>query len=338
MENSSNKTSPDILKINLSTPKIESTNKPNLSLSDDDFVEEENRRNSVFIPHPQIVFEEKEDILISISKNQRKMSDYSSESDSISYNGRENILEWCHNILETVNLTKNERASIFHRFCAAYDLIMEKLFLIHKTIKEPDELKIFVITIFLLTYKLEGLSIAKISVSNLIEAFLSALKINKNELSQKILHYEIKILELMDFNPQIFDDNSISQLSYILFDLFKKKYSLKLKETEEQKVENIMDYLNDNIEFSDKMLFNLIPIDKGMISFYSSAYYTFINDKEIYSVLKEYLNYLKNNIKIIKTETEVIEGYAMIYFQQIKEKEEENAKEDDKEKEKDKEV
>ena len=338
MENSSNKTSPDILKINLSTPKIESTNKPNLSLSDDDFVEEENRRNSVFIPHPQIVFEEKEDILISISKNQRKMSDYSSESDSISYNGRENILEWCHNILETVNLTKNERASIFHRFCAAYDLIMEKLFLIHKTIKEPDELKIFVITIFLLTYKLEGLSIAKISVSNLIEAFLSALKINKNELSQKILHYEIKILELMDFNPQIFDDNSISQLSYILFDLLKKKYSLKLKETDEQKVENIMDYLNDNIEFSDKMLFNLIPIDKGMISFYSSAYYTFMNDQDIFSVLKEYLNYLKNNIKIIKTETEVIEGYAMIYFQQIKEKEEENAKEDDKEKEKDKEV
>ena len=135
-----------------------------------------------------------------------------------------------------------------------------RFFIDHKTIKEPDELKIFVITIFLLTYKLEGLSIAKISVSNLIEAFLSALKINKNELSQKILHYEIKILELMDFNPQIFDDNSISQLSYILFDLFKKKYSLKLKETEEQKVENIMDYLNDNIEFSDKMLFNLIPI------------------------------------------------------------------------------
>ena len=332
MENSSNKTSPEILKINLSTPKIETTNKPNLSLSEDD-IEEESRRNSVFIPHPQIVFEEKEDILISISKNQRKMSDYSSESDSISYNGRENILEWCHNILETVNLTKNERASIFHRFCAAYDLIMEKLFLIHKTIKEYDELKIFVITIFLLTYKLEGLSIPYISVSNLIEAFLSALKINKKELSQKILHYEIKILELIDFNPQIFDDNSISQLSYILFDLFKKKYGLKLKEPDEQKVENNMDYLNDNIEFSDKMLFKLVPVDKGMISFYSAAYYTFIEDQEIFSKLKEYLNYLKNNIKIIKTEMEVIEGYAMIYFQQIKERDEEKEKEDDNDKE-----
>ena len=317
MESSSEQSSPDILNINLSTPKIESSNKIDLNLSIEAI--EQERRNSVFIPHPQIFFDEKEDILINISKKQRKMSDYSSESDSISFNGRENILEWCHNVLETVNLTKNERSSIFHRFCTAYDLIMEKLFLINNTIKEYDELKIFVITIFLLTYKLEGLSIAKISVSNLIEAFLSALKIDKKQLSDKILHYEIKILELMDFNPQIFDDNSISQLSYILYDLFKKKYELKLKEAEEKKVENIMDYLNDNIEFSDKMLFNLIPIDKGMISFYSSAFYSFIEQSDILNKLKDFLNYLKNTLKILKMENETIEGYAMIYFQQIKE-------------------
>ena len=319
MDTSSNQTSPDDLKINLNTPKIESTISQNLTLSNEILPKE--RRNSVFIPHPNIFFDEKEDILINISKHQRKMSDYSSESDSISFNGRENILEWCHNVLETVNLTKNERASIFHRFCTAYDLIMEKLFLINKTIKDYDELKILVITIFLLTYKLEGLSIAKISVSNLIDAFLSALNIDKNQLSQKILNYEIKILELMDFNPQIFEDNSISQLSYILFDLFKKKYNLKLKEEEEKKTENIINYLNDTIEFSDKMLFNLIPLDKGMISFYSSIFYTFVDNTEIYNNLKEYLNYLKNTLKVLKIETEVIEGYAMIYSEQIKDKE-----------------
>ena len=220
METSSDQSSPDILKINLNTPKIEANNKSDLILSNE--IRKGERRNSVFIPRPQIFFDEKEDILINISKRQRKMSDYSTESDSISFNGRENILEWCRNILEKANLTKNERASIFHRFCTAYDLIMEKLFLINNTIKEYDELKILVITIFLLTYKLEGLSIAKISISNLIEAFLSELNIDKNQLSEKILHYEIKILELMDFNPQIFEDNSISQLSYILYDLFKK--------------------------------------------------------------------------------------------------------------------
>ena len=317
MDISTNQGSPDNLKINLNTPKIESINKSNLSLSQE--IDKGERRNSVFIVFDEK--EEKEDILINISKNQRKMSDYNSESDSISFNGRENILEWCHNILEKANLTKNEKTSIFHRFCTAYDLIMEKLYLLNNSIKEYNELKILVITIFLLTYKLEGLSIAKISISNLIDTFLSELKMGKRQLSKKILNYEIKILELIDFNPQIFEDNSISQLSYLLYDLFKKKYNIILKENEEKKIENIMDYLNDNIEFSDKMLFNLLPIDKGMISFYSSAFYCFINEKDVYPKLKEYLDYLRNTLKIIKTETEVIEGYAMIYFNQIKEKE-----------------
>ena len=306
----------EILKINQNTPKIQLDKLSDLSFSTE--VQESDRRNSVFIPRPQMFLDEKEDILINISKHQRKMSDYSSESDSISFAGRENILEWCHSILETANLTKSERSSIFHRFCTAYDFIMEKLFLIHSSIKDPDELKIFIITIFLLTYKLEGFSIAKITISNLIDAFLSSLKIDKKELSEKILQNEIKILELIDFDPQIFDDNSIFQLSYILFDLFKKKYQLKLTDVEEQKIENGIDYLNDSIEFSDKMLFNLFPIDKGMISFYSAAFYAFVENKDIYPKLKEFLGYLKNKSKIIKSEEEVIEGYAMIYYEIIK--------------------
>jgi hypothetical protein len=306
----------EILKINQNTPKTQLNRISDLSFSND--MQENDRRKSVFIPRPQIFLDEKEDILINISKHQRKMSDYSTESDSISFSGRENILEWCHSILETANLTKSEKSSIFHRFCTAYDFIMEKLFLIKSSIKEPDELKIFIITIFLLTYKLEGFSIAKLSISNLIDAFLSSLNIDKKELSDKILENEIKILELIDFDPQIFDDNNIFQLSYILFDLFKKKYKLKLSETDEEKIESAIDYLNDSIEFSDKMLFNLFPIDKGMISFYSAAYYVFSNNKEIYPHLKDFLNYLKFQSKIIKSEEEVFEGYAMIYFEGLK--------------------
>ena len=309
----------EVLKINetVNTPKMDLSKISDLSLSTDSH--NNDRRKSVFIPHPplQIFFDEKEDILINISKHQRKMSNYSTESDSISFNGRENVLEWCHNILETADLTKSERSSIFHRFCTAYDLIMEKLFLIKCSIKEPDELKIFVITIFLLTYKLEGFSIAKITISNLVDAFLSALEIDKAELHEKILQYEIKILELIDFNPKIFEDNNIFQLSYILLDLFKKKYQLKLNEADEEKIENTIDYLNNSIEFSDKMLFNLFPIDKAMISFYSAAFYVYSQNKDVYSKLQDFLNYLKNTSKIIKIEDETIEGYAMIYFQQI---------------------
>ena len=306
----------EILKINQSTPKIELNRISDLSFSNESH--EKERRNSVFIPRPQIFIEEKEDILMNISKHQRKMSDYSTESDSISFSSRENVLEWCHNILETINLTKSEKSSIFHRFCTAYDFIMEKLFLTNSSIKEPDELKIFIITIFLLTYKLEGFSIAKITISNLIDEFLSSLNLDKKELSDKILQNEIKILELIDFDPKIFEDNSIFQLSYILFDLFKKKYNLKINDIDEHKIENAIDYLNDSIEFSDKMLFNLVPIDKGMISFYSAAFYVFAENKEIYPKLKDFLEYLKNKTKIIKSELEVIEGYAMIYYEGIK--------------------
>ena len=306
----------EILKINQNTPNIELNMISDLSFSNES--QENEGRNSVFIPRPQIFFDEKEDILINISKHQRKMSDYSTESDSISFSGRENVLEWCHNILDTINLTKSEKSSIFHRFCTAYDFIMEKLFLLNSSIKEPDELKIFIITIFLLTYKLEGFSIGKITISNLIDEFLSSLNIDKKELSEKILQNEIKILELIDFDPKIFEDNNIFQLSYILFDLFKNKYQLKLNDIEEKKIENAIDYLNDSIEFSDKMLFNLVPIDKGMISFYSAAFYVFSNNKEVYPKLKDFLEYLKNKTKIIKSDQEVIEGYAMIYFEGIK--------------------
>ena len=52
MEASSDQSSPENLKINLNTPKIESNNKPNLTLSNE--ITKTERRNSVFIPHPQI--------------------------------------------------------------------------------------------------------------------------------------------------------------------------------------------------------------------------------------------------------------------------------------------
>lgn len=316
---STNNNEDDILKIDSFSPKIELKDLSDLSFSNDIQESKGSKgRKSVFISRPQIFLDEKEDILINISKHQRKMSDYSTESDSISFSGRENIIEWCHNILDTVDLTKSEKSSIFHRFCTAYDFIMEKLFLIHCSIKEPNELKIFIITIFLLTYKLEGLSIAKISISNLIDAFLSALKIDKKELSDKILQNEIKILELIDFDPKIFEDNNIFQLSYILFDLFKKKYQLKISEKDEERIDAAIDFLNDSIEFSDKMLFNLFPIDKGMISFYSAIFYIYGNNKDIYSQLKDFLGYLKNKSKVIKTKEEIIEGYGMIYFDSLK--------------------
>ena len=274
------------------------------------------RQKTMLISGPHLILEEKEDILKIISKKQRKTSDYS-QKDSLSFNTRENILTWCNNVLNSIKLTEIEKNSIFHRFCTAYDFIMEKLFLIHQPIKEEKELKIFIITIFLLTYKLEGFCIAKITISNLIEAFLSEFKIEKKDLIDRIAFYEMKIIELIDFNPQIFDDNNIYQLSSLLWDLFNKKYNIKLNDNEKEKVENIINYVNKSLEFSTQMIFDIFPIDKAMISFYIAVKYSYSKNQEIMILLLNYYEYLKKNIKIIKISIDDLNKYEMQLKQQI---------------------
>ena len=266
------------------------------------------RLKSMTTPNSNFFLEEKEEILKNLSKKQRKTSDYS-EKDSLSFNSRESVIEWCHNVLENIKLTENEKKSIFYRFCTAYDFIMEKLFLIHKTIQEEKELKIFIITIFLLTYKLEGFCIAKISINNLISAFLSEINMDKKALGDKIIFYEMKILELIDFNPQIFDDNNIYQLSYLLWDLFNKKYFIEITEEKKDKIEKMMNYINKSISFSEDMIFNIFPIDKAMISFYISIKYYFKDDKFIMELIQKYFEYLSQNLKIIRLTQKDLDKY-----------------------------
>jgi hypothetical protein len=274
------------------------------------------RLHSMFITGPQIFLEEKEDILMNISKKQRKTSDYS-EEDSLSFKTRESIIEWCHNVLNSIKLTETEKKSIFYRFCTAYDFIMEKLFLIHKAIKEEKELKIFIITIFLLTYKLEGFSIAKITISSLIEAFLSEFKIQRKDLIDKISFYEMKIIELIDFNPQIFDDNNIYQLSFLLWDLFNKKYETNFNDKEKDQIEKMINYINKSIQYSDQMIFDIFPIDKAMISFYISVKFYNKDNKDIMTMLENYHDYLKNNMKIIKISDVDLTKYELQLNKQI---------------------
>ena len=274
------------------------------------------RMKSVFISNSNYFLEEKEEILKNLSKKQRKTSDYS-EKDSLSFNSRESVIEWCDNVLQNIKLTENEKKSIFYRFCTAYDFIMEKLFLIHQTIKEEKELKIFIITIFLLTYKLEGFSIAKITISNLITAFLTDVNIDKNFLVDKIIFYEMKILELIDFNPQIFDDNNIYQLSYLLYDLFNKKYFTDFSDKKKEQIEKMMNYINKSLSFSDQMIFDIYPIDKAMISFYISIKFYNKDNKDIIELLMKYYDYLKNSIKIIKVSDTDLNKYENQMIKQI---------------------
>ena len=287
---------------NFKSEDIQIKNFHNMKIEDSEFpFDKPNRRHrhmTIQVSGPHI-FLEKEDILMNISKKQRKTSNYSDEG-SLSYNTRESIIGWCYNVLDSIKISEAEKKSIFHRFCTAYDFIMEKLFLIRQSIKEEKELKIFIITIFLITYKMEGFSIAKITISNLIDAFLTEFHIERKDLIDKIVFYEMKIIELIDFNPQIFDDNNIYQLSLLLWDLFNKKYNTNIKDSEKEQIENMINYINKSIVFSDQMIFDIFPIDKAMISFYISVKYYCSKNEKIMIILLNYYEYLKNAMKIIK--------------------------------------
>ena len=270
------------------------------------------RLNSTHITsRPLLFLEEKEDILITLNRKQHKINNYSQNKESIYFSERQNAIYWCLKVLETIELPECQKISIFHRFCTAYDYIMEKFFLLNKPIKEQNDLKIFIINIFLLAYKFEGFSLAKLTISSLIDSFLKEIKTDKNELINRIAENEVTILKLLDYNPQIFDDNNIHQLSYILYDLFFKKYSLKLNLNEEKKILNALDFINKSIEFSDKILFAYYPIDKAMLSFYSSVEYCCIKRQTVLDALKRFNRYLRNNISIIKLTKDDFDKYCI---------------------------
>ena len=299
--------------------EINNNNNNNIITTDEETIPFRPRMKSMYIQAPPTLFlEEKEDILLTISKKQRKTSDYSEKDESLSFMSRESIIEWCRYVLSSIVLTESEKTSIFHRFCTAYDFIMEKLFLINNTIKEQKEFKIFIITIFLITYKLEGFSIAKITISSLIEAFLSDIQIDQKELTNKIAFYEMKIIELVDFNPQIFEDNNIHQLSFLLWDLFNKKYLIKLNEKEKENIEKIIKCLNEFIELSEEMIFDIFPIDKAMITFYNAVSYICHDKKDIMLALNAFYNHLSINMKVVKIPINEIIKYSEVFSLKIK--------------------
>ena len=305
-----NKLSSQNINKNLLDLNLEEDEKSN-KIEINDFRRGRRLRSTYLSSRPQLFLEEKEDILINLNKKQHKLNNYSKIKDSISFSEREKVFDWCLKVLEEVNLEKYQKNSIFHRFCTAYDYINDKLFVINKPIKEEVELQILITNIFLLCYKMEGFFLAKLTISSLIDAFLKKINIERNELIDRIAKNEMKVIEILDFYPQIFNDNNIHQLSYILLDLFIKKYSLKLKEKEEKKIYKALNFINKSVEYSEKMLFYFFPIDKAMISFYSSVEYCCINRQTVLDALKKYNRYLRNNMNVIKLTKEDFDNYCV---------------------------
>ena len=203
---------------------------------------------------------------------------------------------------------------------------MDKLFIEKQSITNEDDLKKMTITIFLLTYKFEGYLIGKVSIKNLVEAFLSSMNIDNEELENTIQQSEMKILQLLDYNPFCLENN-IYELSLILMDLLKKKFSLSkvLFEYIESKLNNS----NKNIILSNKILFQTIPTDKAAISIISIIMLMkkTLNDLkinnpnakllllEIENLDKNFFLYLKNDLKVLRVNNWKEFKKSCIYFE-----------------------
>ena len=271
--------------------------------------------NEVFSLIHSNFHDEKEELLIQLSKRQRKMSNYSDE-EGLGYSSRDKILGWCEKVLSSIELAPFEKESIFHRFSTAFDFIMEKLYLIHKSINDPLDFKKMIVTIFLVTYKLEGFSIGKIKISALIDAFLKNMKMDKEELSMQIVQTEIEILTILDYNPLILDDN-VHQLSFLLFDVFKNKFVVnKISSSVSNSIEKGLMEINKLILYSDKILFEILPLDKAAISFFSVLEFH-KNQVEFSELINSFYNYLKNDLKVLKLEEKLFWTFCLDFAQQL---------------------
>lgn len=250
-----------------------------------------------------IYFEEDKDIIVNLSKNQRKTSDYSIE-ENLAYKSREDILNWCEECLSSISLTKKEKESIFHRFSTAFDLVLEKMSILNNKITTIDDLKIYVITIFLVTYKFEGFSIGKITIKTLIEEFIGNMDKPEDELKTEIAEKELQILSLLDYNPMLLDNNCF-QISFIYFDLMKRNIFKDLSDDDSTKFENALIKSNRIIQFSNKFIFDTLPLDKAALSIFTVLLYC--EKKNILRSIKNisckkfsFFYYLKDGIKVIK--------------------------------------
>ena len=260
--------------------------------------------------------EESEEILIEISKRQRKMSNYSEDDTSMAFNIREQTLDWCEQVLSSLDLTTFQKESIFHRFSTAYDFVMEKLFLKNEPITSNDQMKKMVVTIFFLTYKIEGYQIGKLTINTLVSAFLKSLNINEAKLSDEIFKTEMNIIELIDYNPLILDNNQ-HQLSFLLLDLLKHKFGyVKLFKENGciELFEKDLREINKKIQFNEMILFDVLPIDKAAISVLSviDGWNKDEKLKEMVEIegeqdnLKElFFDYLKQELQVLKMEKEI---------------------------------
>lgn len=252
-------------------------------------------------------------ILINLFNQQNSISNYQSENatENIYYQSRKNIFLWLDNVLNSTDLKEETKDSIYHRFSYAYSIIFGELF-INEIYLTKGELKLYLISLFLIVYKMEGFTISKLTIKNIMKLVHKKEKGDNNRVEKEIEENEITLLSLLDYDLFTLESN-LYQVSKIVMSVLSAQFP------EIQKKENaINEYLrtsNKKVENSNapSILFDMSPIEKSLISILS----VLIGMENNVNMCSKYVHYLKEELGVISMGTEDVVKYSKMYSQKL---------------------
>lgn len=226
------------------------------------------------------------------------------------FNSRIKILQWIAEVLNSTTLSAEQRNSIYYRFAYTYLIITGKL-------KEQGlfyaklDFKILIVALFFLCYKFEGFTINKLIISTMIDSFLKSVKRSESDLNEMIRQKEVTICKLIDYDIFTMEHN-IYKITQLLFHIISSKI-LQDNEDEYEEILFMLDQANYEMENMNDvhMLFDLYPIERGVISLMSSVGVVLPEKVELC------MEYFLNELNILHISKQQLMQYCVICVQKI---------------------
>ena len=232
------------------------------------------------------------------------------KEDNFYFKSRISILQWIDEVLNSSSLSIENKHSIYYRFAYGY-LITTHLLTKRNVFYSKTQFKVFIVALFLLCYKLEGLTVKTLTIKTMIQTFLISVNALENDLASMIREMEIQICEMLNYNFCIFENN-LQQMSQLLFHMISNTFF----NCNEDLIETIsfnLEQTNFEIENSNDvyLLFQLQPIERGLISLVSAL---LISEP---TVVDSCVDYFINELNVTQMSKESVLTYSHIYAQQI---------------------
>ena len=226
------------------------------------------------------------------------------------FKSRISILRWIDEVLDSSSLAIESRHSIYYRFAYGY-LTTTYLLTKRNIFYDKIHFKVFIVALFLLCYKLEGLTVKALSIKTMVNTFLSSVSISESDLTAMIREMDIRICQMLNYNVCALENN-LQQMSQLLFHIISNSV-LNCNEDLIETVSFNLEQTNFEIENSNDvyLLFHLQPLERGLVSLVSALLISEPN------VAPSCVDYMLHELNVTHMSKESILQYSQTYAQQI---------------------